>query len=164
MGQQMAAGPVIGWVSGRGRSIGWEAGGGPMSAREAGGDPVVTTASLFTHFNVGMSWRPPRLGGDSRERVVYAVWEPWFLLGGTLGLRESSSDGVRPLVGAWEAVPFVFGAGGRRSFPLTTCSPCATLSLAFGWRFDGGGEFYLAPKVGLLNGMTAPFPFQTYAD
>jgi len=163
MGQQIAAGPVVGWVSGRGWSAGWEAGGGPMTTTTGGGDPVVSTASLLARASVGMSWRPPLAGGDTRERVTYAAWEPWLLVGGTLGVRTSSSDGVHPVFGLWEGLPFVLGAFKRESL-LYRCSPCATFSLAFGWRFDGNGELYLAPKVGILNGTDMPYPFQSYAD
>jgi hypothetical protein len=161
-GQQIAAGPVVGWVSGRGWSAGWEAGGGPMTTFK-GGDPTPSTPSLLARANVGMSWRPPLAGGDTHERVTYVVWEPWLFLGGTLGIRTSSSDGVHPVFGLWEGVPYVFGAF-KREAPLYRCSPCATLSVAFGWRFDGSGEFYLAPKVGILNGTDMPYPFQSYAD
>jgi len=163
VGQQIAAGPVVGWVSGRGWSAGWEAGGGPMTTSDGGGDPAISPASLLARFNVGMSWRPPLAAGNARERVTYAVWEPWLLVGGTLGVRTSSSDGPHAVLGLWEAVPYVVGAFKRETL-LYRCSPCATLSLAFGWRFDGSGEFYLAPKVGLLNGTDMPFPFQSYAD
>jgi len=163
MGQQIAAGPVVGWVSGRGWSAGWEAGGGPMTTTSGGGDPVVSTASLLARASVGTSWRPPLAGGDTRERVTYAAWEPWLLVGGTLGVLTSSSDGVHPVFGLWEGLPFVLGAFKRESV-LYRCSPCATFSLAFGWRFDGNGELYLAPKVGILNGTDMPYPFQSYAD
>jgi len=162
-GQQIAAGPVVGWVSGRGWSAGWEAGGGPMNTSSGGGDPVLSTASLLTRFNGGMSWRPPLAGGGTRERVTYLAWEPWLALGGTLGVRTSSTEGVHSLLGLWEGVPFVLGAF-KRSAPLYRCSPCTTFSLALGWRFDGAGEIYVTPKVGLLNGMNMPFPFQSYAD
>ena len=164
-GQQLAAGPVFGYIRGRGYSAGWEAGGGPMHARSAGGDPVPDGASLIARFNVGMSWRPGAPGTDVPERLTYAAWEPWFLVGGTAGVAHSSSDGLlHPLLGAWEAAPYVFGATGAHN-PLRTCSPCYTVALAIGWRWSGdSSEFYLAPKLGILNDTTMPFPFQSYAD
>jgi hypothetical protein len=67
------------------------------------------------------------------------------------------------VLGLWEAVPYVVGAF-KRQTPLYRCAPCATLSLAFGWRFDGDSELYLAPKVGFLDGTYMPYPFQTYPD
>ncbi len=126
---------------------------------ETNGDPVPTTASLFTHFTGGMSWRPGLAGADARERVTYLAWEPWFLLGGTFGVAHSSTDeGLRPLLGWWEAAPYVLGSG-KREFPLYECSPCYTVSLAIGWRWDGAGEFYLSPKLGILNHVSMPWPF-----
>jgi len=162
-GEQLAAGPTFGYLRERGWSVGWEAGGGPMSTLTSG-DPSPTTASLFTHFNVGMSWRPGAATADARERITYLAWEPWLLLGGTFGVTHSSTNGsLHPLLGWWEAAPYVLGAG-RRQFPLYDCSPCYTVSLAFGWRWDGAGEFYLSPKFGILNDMKMPWPFQTWPD
>jgi len=162
-GEQLAAGPVVGYVQGRGWSGGWEAGGGPMSTA-TNGDPVPELALMFARATVGMSWRPGVPGTEERERITYAAWEPWLLVGGTLGVAHHSGDGsLQRLVGVWEAAPWVFGAP-RRSSPLYSCSPCYTVSLAIGWRWSGTGEFYLAPKLGILNGMKMPYPFQTYAD
>ena len=129
------------------------------------GDPGPTVASLLARFDVGMSWRPGAPGKDEREWLTYAAWEPWLLLGGTLGVAHASRDGsLHPLVGAWEGIPWVIGAPKRSSFPLFECSPCYTISLAIGWRWAGTGEFYLAPKLGILNDTKMPWPFQTYAD
>jgi len=163
-GQQLAAGPVLGYVGGRGWSAGWEAGGGPMTTPTGGQDPVPSIGSLLAHFDVGMSWRPGPPGAIARERITYAAWEPWLLLGGTLGVAHSSGDGdIHALAGVWEVAPYVFGSPGRSS-PLSSCSPCYTVSLAIGWRWAGTGEFYLAPKLGILNDTTVPWPFQSYAD
>jgi len=135
-----------------------------METVSSGGDPSPSGLSLLAHFNVGMSWRPGALGTDPSERVTYLAWEPWLLVGGTLGLAHSSADGkLRPLLGVWEAIPYVIGAPVRAN-PLRSCSPCYTVSLAFGWRWEGKGELYLAPKIGILNDTKMPFPFQTYAD
>ena len=162
-GQQLAAGPVVGNVNGRGWSAGWEAVGGPMTTA-TNGDPSPDIGSLLARAAVGMSWRPGAPGMQETERVTYMAWEPWFLLGGTFGLAHSSQDGsLRRLVGLWEVAPWVIGAP-RRSNPVHSCSPCYTVSLAIGWRWSGPREFYLAPKFGILNGTAMPWPFQTYAD
>jgi hypothetical protein len=165
-GQQLAAGPTLGYVAGRGWSAGWEAGGGPWTAPSDGDDPGPTVTSLVSHVSVGMSWRPVAPWSAEHERLTYAAWEPWFLVGGTAGVAHSSADGnLHPLLGMWEAIPFVAG-GFERHAPLVKCSPCLTASLAFGWRWGGGGygELYLSPKLGILNDVTRPFPFQTFAD
>jgi len=164
-GQQLATGPVFGYASGRGASIGWEAGGGPMWTAYSGYEATPSLASLLARFNAGVSWRPTSQGSQGHERITYAVWEPWFLLGGTLGVAHSSEgSSVGPMFGVWEAAPYILGSPIRRN-PLSTCSPCYTVSLAFGWRWSSGtGEFYLAPKFGILNDVAMPFPFQRYAD
>jgi hypothetical protein len=163
-GQQLAAGPTFGYVAGHGWSAGWEAGGGPMTAPSGGGDPAPTTGSLLARASVGMSWRPMAPGSAEYERMTYAAWEPWVLVGGTAGIAHSSADGhLRPLFGLWEAIPYVSG-GFHRTSTLVKCSPCTTVSLALGWRWGGASEFYLSPKVGILNDVTRPFPFQTFAD
>ena len=159
-GQQLAAGPVLGYVPGRGWSAGWEAGGGPMKTASGASDPIPSASSAVTHFNIGMSWRPGASGTERWERVAYVAWEPWLLLGGTLGIAHSSADGnLHPLLGVWEGVPWIIGAG-RAPVP-ENCSPCYTVSLAIGGRWAGKGEFYVAPKLGIPNGMEMPFPYQT---
>jgi hypothetical protein len=163
-GQQLAAGPTFGYVAGRGWSAGWEASGGPMTAPSGGADPVPTTESLLGRASAGMSWRPAAQDSPERERLTYVAWEPWFLVGGTAGVAHSSADGrVRPLLGLWEAIPYVSG-GFHRTSALVRCAPCYTVSLALGWRWGGGSELYLSPKLGILNDVTRPFPFQSFAD
>jgi len=160
-GQQIAAGPVIGYVQGRGFSAGWEAGGGPMHAT-----PEVEIYNLFLRASGGMSWRPGPVGSAEYERITYLAWEPWLVVGGTMGLCHSSASGkVDGLFGAWEAAPWVIGAPRHTSIvDYRYCSPCYTVSLALGWRWSGASEFYLTPKLGILNGTLMPFPYQNYAD
>ena len=144
-GQQIAAGPVVGYVSGRGLSAGWEVGGGP---------------TLLARFSVGMSWRPGSSKMLGSERLSYVAWEPWLLAGGTLGVAHSSATAdVNTMGGVWEGAPWIFGAP-TRSILSKQCSPCYTISLAIGWRWSGTGEFYLAPKLGILNGTAMPFLYQ----
>ena len=88
------------------------------------------------------------------ERLSYVAWEPWLLAGGTLGVAHSSATAdVNTMGGVWEGAPWTFGAPKQ-------CSPCYTISLAIGWRWSGTGEFYLAPKLGILNGTAMPFLYQ----
>jgi hypothetical protein len=73
-----------------------------------------------------------------------------------LGLaRSSTQPTLVPVLGVWEAAPYV--AGGQPGAILPRCSPCLTLSIALGWRWAAGaGEFYLTPKIGFLSGTTKP--------
>src|SRR5579872_2265980 len=85
-GQQFGAGPVLGYAVGRGLVGGWEAGAAPITIATTAGDPVPSPLVYLTRFNVGMSWRPGPAAGAGNEQVTYLVWEPWFLVGGTLGV------------------------------------------------------------------------------
>lgn len=163
-GQQVAAGPIFAYVVGRGGAFGWEAGGAPITVRTGAADPVPGSELILARFSTGMTWRRQAAGAAGFERISYVAWEPWFWLGGTLGVAHSSADGrIRPLLGAWEAVPWVFG-GSPTNGMFLRCAPCFTISLSIGWRWGGAGEFFMSPKVGVLNDVTKPFPFQQYAD
>jgi hypothetical protein len=164
-GEQLGIGPVLGYASGRGLSAGWEASGGPF-ATTGNGDAVPTDGSLIGRFSVGTSWRPGAGPTVAREWLTYADWEPWFLVGGTAGLaRSSTGPAWRPVLGVWEAAPYVAGGQTDPSSVLPRCGPCLTLSVALGWRWAlDGGELYLAPKVGFLNGVSKPTPFSRYPD
>ena len=83
-----------------------------------------------------------------------------------MGLAHSSEGpGLRQMIGVWEAAPWIIGAPRREaSAYFYHCSPCYTVSVALGWRWSDAGEFYITPKLGILNGVTMPFPYQTYAD
>jgi hypothetical protein len=160
-GVQAAAGPVVGYVKGRGASLGWEAGGGPMKTEVHGYAPELQFPSLIARVNLGMSWRP-----SARELVSYAAWEPWYLVGGTLGAAYSTADRqVGLLAGVWEALPPWVWHPSSVAVPTSpNCSPCYTVTVAFGWRWSRGGEFYLAPKFGVLDGIDKPWPLVSRAD
>src|SRR5688572_25451683 len=68
------AGPVVGWVPGRGASFGWEAGAFKVRKSSARADRDLG------HFNLGMSWRraTPEV---SRYPLIYLAWEPVFRAG-----------------------------------------------------------------------------------
>jgi len=158
---QAAAGPVVGYVKGRGASLGWEAGGGPMKTEESNYRTTLEFPSLIARFNLGMSWRP-----SARELVSYAAWEPWLLVGGTLGAAYSTADRqVGALGGLWEAAPVSVSQHRAGDLPTSPgCVPCYTVTVAIGWRWARGGEVYLAPKVGILDGINKPWPFSGTSD
>jgi len=140
-----SAGPMVGYVVGRGMSFGWEAGGGALGSPSTLTSSGPHEANLIFHGNMGMSWRPtPQAGGY--EPTLYMAWEPGLgPLGATLGYSYASLDGPRPLGGGWAAV-------GRPS-SLVLCKPCWTASVALGWRWNGVSEFYLTPKIGFIDGV-----------
>ena len=72
---------------------------------------------------------------------AYAAWEPWFLVGGTAGLVKVSSERtLRPILGVWEAAPYISGEQPNGFTPLPRCSPCRTFSVAIGYRRDRGSN------------------------
>jgi hypothetical protein len=153
-GQQGAIGPTFGYVFGRGASVGWETGGGAV-----GGEVPVTYLSkpdFLWHFSAGMSWRRTTPGSPRTDRLTYLAWEPFFFeepvqvqspvpFGATLGFAHADSDGWRPMVGLWEMVPLAADID---------CHPCATLSIAVGYRWAGRHELYVTPKIGIVNDFT----------
>lgn len=160
MGSQVAAGPVLGHAWGEGVSLGWEAGGGPMKT-EVHSSASLTGPSLIARANGGMSWRP-----RARNLVSYLAWEPWYLVGGSLGAAYSTGDRkVNPLFGVWEALPpSIDGERATTNYVPPSCSPCYTVSVPFGWRWSGRNEIYLTPKFGILQGVDVPWPYWTYPD
>jgi hypothetical protein len=165
VGQQLAAGPVIGYTFGRGASMGWEASGGPFTTTgNSASDHPPSMSSGFTRFSTGMSWRSAGVA-DTRERISYLAWEPWFLVGGTAGVASSSTEHAwKPMLGVWEGAPYVFGGQSDGGLLVPHCGPCWTISVAVGWRWAGAGEVYLAPKFGVLNDEAKPYPFTHVPD
>jgi hypothetical protein len=163
-GVQLGAGPVVGYAQGRGFSGGWEASGGPFTTTGLD-DQEPTIGSLVTRFSVGMAWRSNAGGVPGLEHLAYAAWEPWLFVGGTAGLvKVSSEPKLQPMLGLWEAAPYIGGGQPDPHNEIPKCAPCYTLSIAIGWRWSGANEFYLAPKVGFIDGASKPFPFSHYPD
>jgi hypothetical protein len=164
IGQQISAGPAMGYTFGRGLSMGWEASGGAFTTNgNSASDHPPSWSSGFTRFSTGMSWRRSASDTVTRERISYLAWEPWFFVGGTAGIASSSTEHARkPLLGVWEGAPYVFG--GQNGSPVLHCGPCWTVSVALGWRWGGAGELYLTPKLGVLNGESKPYPFTHIPD
>ncbi|MBI5608480.1 MAG: hypothetical protein HY902_06325 [Deltaproteobacteria bacterium] len=117
---------------------------------------------MLAHAAVGQSWRPQPQQGDAtrpflseaqgrdHERLTYLVFEPWYGVGGTLGLALSSQDNkLHGVVGAWE------GYGGPQSLmgtPLQKAGLDLAISVAAGFRWLGGAwELYVTPKLGVVT-------------
>lgn len=92
--------------------------------------------------NLGIEWRYDQ---GSWKALAYAVLEPWFFLGVTMGLGVDV-NGVRPVVGLWEGLGL--------ALDCDEWSP--TVSIAIGYRYSGVPEIYLTPKVGVARGTCPP--------
>jgi hypothetical protein len=158
VGCYAAVGPSIGYVPAAHRmTMGWE-----LSA---------ATFATGQSYAVGGSAPLEATSGSGRwARRTYLVWEPRFgFLPGLVGERQGSSAfataGAGATLGArWDAAPSESGPGraamlggvwGGGAYVLSGSDQAVcdedwrtTFSLALGFR---GGEFYLTPKVGVLN-------------
>jgi hypothetical protein len=133
-------GPVVGWVAGEGLSLGWET----TYAYEA---PLL-------YVSAGGSYRIE--APDGPRAVHYLAWEPWALLGGSLGGAVDDDGRGTVVLGAWEAVPFIVGELQEQSWEVARV-PALVVTLAIGWRWMAGThEIYVAPKL-LFHELLDPF-------
>lgn len=96
--------------------------------------------------NVGIQRRlaGPREDDPRPETFLYAEVDPWFIIGGTLGLGAGSVTGGQPVVGLWEGI--------TRGPGLDDCQDGGFVyTLSVGYRYSGIHELYVAPKVGHIT-------------
>ena len=95
----------------------------------------------------------------------YAALEPWYLVGGTLGLSSDPYDGGHNAVlGLWEGGPlrsWEISRNGVRQ-PEDSCDERSSnelmVTLAAGYRWMAGmHQFYITPKVGYLYNKSGNF-------
>jgi hypothetical protein len=140
----LAAGPVIAMRDDGGLALGWELGG-------AFGHDLASR--VLSRVNVGGSYAlfgTSNRGAEDLSVVHYVVWEPWFIVGGTLGVAIDKGARVHPAFGAWEGFPIPLSTDDE----IDSRSPHRIfLSIAFGFRWWGTdvNEFYLTPKIGLSD-------------
>lgn len=138
--QTIGAGPMIGWVEDEGLSIGWEISG----AWEL---PIL-------HASIGGSYRPEAPGG--MRAVHYVAWEPWAIVGATLGAAIDDAGLATAAIGAWEGGAFVIRELEEQEVEGDPV-PALVVALAIGWRFMAGRhEIYLTPKL-LYHVLVDPF-------
>jgi hypothetical protein len=118
------AGPVLGYAFDRGFSFGWEFSGG--------------TTNLALRGATGVFYRPG--AEDPHEIGLYVAYEPWVVVGGTLGFAVSN-EGAKSLYGLWEGLGRPLGYYAERDYPQTL------VTLTLGWRRIGTThELYFTPK------------------
>jgi len=133
-GDGLGVGPVIAYSNERSWSLGWELGvtrGGPLLKASLGG---------VYHFEAK---------GDDPWTVHYLAWEPWFIVGGTLGVAVADGKEVaRVAYGLWEGFPLAVSAGDD-PFPFTGSGDTGlVITFAIGWRgFGSMSQIYFAPKL-----------------
>ena len=135
LGCHAAIGPQIGYTFDRGVSYGWEMGGG----------------WAYIRGNTGQVYRPSKSEAavNGLETVAYLVAEPWYYVGGTLGVAGGQYDGVGFAGGLWEGAAIPIGSGDD-SVPI--------VSLAAGVRYlNGAVEIYATPKFGIAQAIRFDF-------
>jgi hypothetical protein len=136
-GDGVGFGPVFAYSSDDTAHIGWELGAAWQYA------PLL-------RFSLGGSYRVT--GGDRRTLAYahYLAFEPWFYIGGTLGLAADDRGDARGVYGLWEAAPMALGD--RRIFSSGDQLLWA-VSLSIGWRgFGSTHQIYLSPKLWRMRG------------
>jgi hypothetical protein len=130
-------GPVFALSADDTFSMGWELG---------------ASASVLAKASVGGTYylKPRR---DEPAFVHYAAFEPWLLLGGTLGVAVTHVLEPRLAYGLWEGIPVPLSgallddpddAGGQTIWMAT---------LTIGWRgFGSTHQFYFTPKLWRYRG------------
>ncbi len=123
-------GPVVGYAVGSGFTLGWELAG--------------TACLPIAHFVLGGSYR--LTPGDGPTMHHYAAWEPWLIVGGTLGVSLDDRAHAALAIGGWEAVPVLVENIRRQEEHEAV--PAWMVTFAIGIRSLGAGlEIYVAPKL-----------------
>jgi len=111
------------------------------------------TGGDFPFLKASAGWlRRPRVeppttpDDDTYAHLLYLAWEPWYLLGATLGGAWSPDGGPQLAAGAWEGFQPAIAELGPPGWHVEP-------SLAIGLRFLGRAvEIYLTPKVSFRYG------------
>jgi hypothetical protein len=106
-----------------------------------------TSLVLGVEGGVGIGPERLNLGAVNRDRhgFVYLELDPWYIVGGSLGLGVDTDSGeVSGLVGVWEGVPV-------RGLDCNGLGYRFAATLSVGVRYTGVVELYVAPKVGVAE-------------
>jgi hypothetical protein len=141
-GDGVGLGAVLAFTWPDGSSLGWE-----LSA--------VRGDNILAHFTLGGSYRltplSKSLGAPPPNDPAffhYLAWEPWVLVGATLGAALTDQFQPRVAYGIWEGVPASIDGDLFNDARLQW-----VFSIALGWRGIGGTQqFYIAPKIWRMRG------------
>jgi hypothetical protein len=119
---------------------------GPVIGVQLGGHPKST---LVIGIEGGGGFGPERitLGFEHRDTVEvgYIELDPWYIVGGTLGIGVDSTGKTVPVLGVWEGLPL---AAGNQS-----CSSWhQEITISGGYRYTGAHELYVTMKAGYMEG------------
>ncbi|HTJ44780.1 MAG TPA: hypothetical protein VL463_21890 [Kofleriaceae bacterium] len=123
-GTNYLVGPVLGYT------FGGKTGGGASYGAEGG------MGFGPERVNVGYAFR-------DQESFGYVELDPWFFVGGSLGVGVDDDGEAHAVLGAWEGLPIL--VGGCQTNPNEQ-RPAVTI--AVGWRWTGVHELYATVKAG----------------
>ncbi len=118
---------------------------GPVLGIRVGG---TTNNRLVIGIEGGVGYGPERinLGFEHRSDhdVGYIELDPWYIVGGSLGVAVNDEGEADPVLGLWEGVP------------LSDTGNCTDwhdqLTIAGGYRYIGVHELYVTIKAGRMHG------------
>jgi hypothetical protein len=124
-------GPVFGYSGERSWSFGWEA--------------SVTRGGPFAKLSLGGIYHVAPNRADPFT-IHYLVLEPWFVVGGTLGLAVADGPQVARLAyGLWEGLPIELNNGDS---PFGDSTRHWMLTFTIGWRgFGRTQQIFFTPKL-----------------
>jgi hypothetical protein len=142
-GDGVGFGAVFAFTWPDGAALGWELSG-------------ARGANILEHFTLGGSYRLPPLSKNfgsapptAPAYFHYLAWEPWVLVGATLGAALTDRFQPRVMYGIWEGVPVSIDGDLFQDDGLQW-----VFSIAIGWRGIGGTQqFYVAPKIWRMHGI-----------
>jgi hypothetical protein len=119
---------------------------GPVIGVQLGGQPQ---SRLVIGVEGGGGVGPERinLGFEHRDtkEVGYIELDPWYVVGGTLGIGVDSDANAVPILGLWEGLPITSIDGSCNVWH-------PEITIAGGYRYTGAHELYLTMKAGMMNG------------
>jgi hypothetical protein len=100
-------------------------------------------------IEAGVGYGPERinLGFEHRSDhdAGYVELDPWYIIGGTLGIAIDDENKAHGVGGVWEGIPVAGFEGG--------CSGWQNMvTLAGGYRYTGVHELFLTLKAGRIDG------------
>lgn len=108
----------------------------------------------------GLGFGPERINVGIEHRsgtsFSYIELDPWFVVGGSLGVGVDGEGVVRPVLGAWEGVPLELN---RRCGPDRQAQDAkeALLTFAVGYRYTGTHELYVTVKAGISGNLCSGY-------
>jgi hypothetical protein len=97
----------------------------------------------------GVGYGPERINIGFEHRsdhdVGYVEFDPWYIIGGTLGVAINDENEASGVFGVWEGLPIAGFEG--------SCSGWHNIAtIAGGYRYTGVHELFVTLKAGRMNG------------